>query len=505
MATNKTQRHRTTIGVMAPLMIGDPSNLTCDFSLKAWAEFEGWLATLAGKSRKPDYVSVDVWMGHVNPEENVFQFGYYRHLFEVIINHGFKILPIMSFHQCGGNIGDTVYQAVPQWLWKVMAAAIPSGDVNDLKFVSEYGNASIEYPSPWAIEYAVPYFSKMMVKFQEEFADLKDEIVEVNVSCGPAGELRSPAYNSHDANDKNHAENNVAGYPHRGTLQMYSNMAKACFRAWVLKKYGTLEEVAKAWGRDVATLPAMIIPPADTERFFGNNEAKNTQYGRDVFDFYHESLLENTGRKVIGAAIAVFGAEDAAFCGIPIGFKVPGVHWGMGVWEKGAIKFGNRFPELTAGLIRTSDDWSPETGAGYGSIISLFKGLQATSPRSPLVVHFTCLEMGDGREGPDKQSLAHSLVCWFGEEAKRQGVLVKGENALNFTLADSSAWELIRSVLKPADGSPKPKGWKGLYSGLTILRVSDVQEGVAASELAKTLEFVGSPVNASVSELKEAS
>ena len=499
MSSIKNLRHRTTIGVMAPLMIGDPANLNCDFSVKEWAQYEGWLETLENSARKPEYVSVDVWMGWVNPEEDAWQFGYYRHLFEVTIAHGFKVLPIMSLHQCGGNIGDTVYQPVPAWLWKAMATKIPSGDVNDLKFVSEYGNASIEYPSPWAIDYALPYFRKMMSKFQAEFADLKEHFVEVNVSCGPAGELRYPSYNSHDANDKNHAGDNVAGYPHRGTLQMYSSVAKTAFRAWVLKKYGTLDEVAKAWVRDVATLPAMIIPPADTKRFFDNNEAKTTQYGRDVFDFYHESLLES-GRKVIGEAIAEFGAEGAAFSGIPIGAKVPGVHWGMGVWEKDAVKFGNRFPELTAGLIQTSVDWSAETGFGYSSIVGLFKELQAKSPLSPLVVHFTCLEMADGREGPAKQSLAHSLVCWFGEECKRQNVTLKGENALNFTLADPASWTNIRSVLKPAGD-----GEEGLYSGLTILRVCDVVEGVAADELQKTLEFVGAPANSIAPELKEAS
>jgi hypothetical protein len=90
--------------------------------------------------------------------------------------------------------------------------------------------------------------------------------------------------------------------------------------------------------------------------------------------------------------------------------------------------------------------------------------------------------MGDGREGADKQSLAHTMVCYFGEEAVRQGVVAKGENALNYTLADSAAWGFMRSVLKPSAN--------GLYSGLTILRVSDVQEGVAAQELESLMEFV---------------
>ena len=474
---------KTTVGLMAPLIVGDPSNLNCEYSVEKWAEFRSWLDFKKNGKRQPTYISVDVWMGLVNPEENVFDWSYYRQLFTTIIEYGFKIVPIMSFHQCGGNIGDTVYQPFPAWLWKKMAAAANVTDISDLKYVSEYGNASIEYPSAWAIHLALPSFKQMMSEFQSQFADLTAHICELNVSCGPAGELRYPSYNSHDANDPNHSEGNVAGYPFRGTLQCYSRPAKASFLAYVLTKYETVEKVAAAWGRDVSTLPAMIIPPADTATFFGSNEARHTQYGRDVFDWYNETLF-GVGRLVIGAAIEVFGSEGAAYAGIDIGAKVPGVHWGMGEIVDGIVKLGNRFPELTAGLIRTSDNswFSDEEGRGYRPIIALFKELQATSPRSRVVVHFTCLEMADGREGADKQSLAHSMVCFFGSEAVRQGVVAKGENALNFTLAAADAWDNMRSVLKPSVN--------GLYSGLTILRVSDVQEGTASEELQKTLELV---------------
>ncbi len=476
------KNYRPTVGLMAPLIIGDPSNLNCEFSLQEWNIFRGWLKTW--DKSKPKYLSVDVWMGLANPVKGVFNFGYYRKMFETLIEHGFKIAAIMSYHQCGGNIGDTVYQPFTPWLWQEMADVSPKCDVQDLKSVSEYGNGSLEYPSPWALERAIPFFKDFNLAFMAEFADIAEHFVELNVSCGPAGEMRAASYNSHDGNDPNHQTDNVAGYPHRGTLQCYSKLAKASFLAYVLNKYGTLEKVAAAWGRELSTLPAMIIPPADTARFFGAGEASGTQYGRDFFDWYHESYL-NGGRQVVRAAIETFGAEGAAFAGIDIGAKVPGVHWGMGVIEDGAVKLGNRYPELTAGLIRTSDDWSTdEGGRGYRSILSLFVELQGLSPRSEIVVHFTCLEMGDGREGPEKQSLAHTLVCWFGQEAQRQGVIAKGENALNFTLADSAAWDLIRSVLKPSEN--------GLYYGLTVLRISDVVSGVPLRELGKVLALVES-------------
>ena len=157
----------------------------------------------------------------------------------------------------------------------------------------------------------------------------------------------------------------------------------------------------------------------------------------------------------------------------------------MGTITKDGVKLEGRFPELTAGIIPAKvDEWeSDDLGRGYRSVLSLFKELQTLSPLSPLVVHFTCLEMADG--GHEAKSLAHTLVRWFGEEAKRQGIIVKGENALNFTIHSHAAWKRIRSVLKP---SPH-----GLYSGLTILRITDVAHGVASEELDKTLEFVEEP------------
>ncbi len=100
------------------------------------------------------------------------------------------------------------------------------------------------------------------------------------------------------------------------------------------------------------------------------------------------------------------------------------------------------------------------------------------------IEHFTCLEMADGADGKKAMSLANSLVRWVGAEAKRQGVPVKGENALNFMLPIPQSWDLMRSALALP-------GQDGVYEGLTLLRINDVLgHDVCKTELGKIIALI---------------
>jgi beta-amylase len=63
---------------------------------------------------------VDVWWGTI--EANVpmqYDWSAYKALFELIVKIGLKIQAIMSFHQCGGNVGDVVNIPIPRWVLAV--------------------------------------------------------------------------------------------------------------------------------------------------------------------------------------------------------------------------------------------------------------------------------------------------------------------------------------------------------------------------------------------------
>lgn len=455
------------INVMAPLLVGDPADLGSLASQVAWNEFDSHLTIM--KQSGIEAVSTDVWWGLVEPIEGQFNWSYYDQLSDHIIKAGLKWVPILSLHQCGGNVGDTSNVPIPAWIWAKLAAKAAASSADAVKFVSEQGNSSAEYVSFWATHLALSSYRALMTAFQAHFAAKASHIAEVNVSLGPAGELRYPSYNSHDKN---------TGWPTRGALQCYSSLALASFRDYIMGKYGDVNNVAEAWGDGRA-----IEPPADATLFYEQGEHL-TQYGRDLFDWYQHVLVAHA-RMMLLAARGIFDASGAAFAGIDIGAKIPGIHWLVGTVSDGVVTLGSRLAELNAGLIRTSsiEEWShDDQGRGYRPLLKFFAELQQKG-RSRVVLHFTCLEMPDGVDGPQVQSLPKSLVTWVGDEARRQGVAIKGENALGFKLYDRASWRLMRSALAIPPQT-------GAYEGLTLLRMTDIaHSGDARDELSQILQL----------------
>jgi beta-amylase len=453
-----------TMAVMAPLVVGDPAGPDSKEERRAWKKFDKQLAK--AKRLGAQAVSTDVWWGLVWKSDGQYDWSYYNKISDHIIKAELNWVAILSTHACGGNVGDTVNVALPEQIWTKLSALV--GDPNAGKYVSELGTYSSESVECWATHLVLDDYRAFYVAFQINFASKAEHIAELNISLGPAGELRYPSY------DKDN------GYPGRGTLQCYSQLARQSFLDSVMAKYGSREGVRQAWGEF-----ENIEPPRDVDAFFAHGDHINTEYGRDFFDWYSGSLLKH-GAMVMQAAQDVFWTAGAAFAGINLGAKVPGVHWRIGHWQGDQLVFSDRLAELDAGLIRTRD-WNSSSDAshGYSPIIALFRALQTshesraiglvrdlqfaqTAPR--VVVHFTCLEMADGKN----ESLAYQLVRWVGAEAVRQGVEIKGENALNYTLYDSESWVRIRSAL-------------ALYSGLTMLRITDVVENdVARREFEET-------------------
>ncbi len=462
-----------TINVMAPLLVGTPTDMGSEASRNECEAFKGWLRD--AKARGIRGVSIDVWWGLVEPTEGNYSWGYYRQLFQMIADAGLKVVPILSTHQCGGNVGDGKnFVPIPEWVWPKLAKMVPSGKVEAVQYVSEKGNACAEVVSAFATHLILDTYRALFKAFAAEFADMAEHIAEINISLGPAGELRYASYKDDDNSN----------WPNRGALQCYSELAIASFRTWVLEKYGVESEVAKAWGF-AEMEPEDVAPPADAGDFFKRKQHVKTVYGRDLMQWYHETLLKH-GRMVMSVALGVFDTDSSAFKGVEIGAKIPGVHWRMGEWIDGKVVLADRLAEIPAGLICVdAAHWaSDELGRGYKSIVSLFAELNSLATYARVVLHFTCLEMPDGADGKKALSLANSLVRWVGAEAKRQGVPIKGENALNFTLPVPQSWDLMRSALALP-------GQDGVYEGLTLLRITDVlQSDVCKAELEKIIQLI---------------
>ncbi|MCH8529907.1 MAG: family 14 glycosylhydrolase [Saccharospirillum sp.] len=434
-----------TTNAMAPLELTDSNQ---------WNAFQWQLQE--AESYGLDGISVDVWWGKVEAAgDNQFDWSYYDAIFDTIINAGLKIVPIMSFHQCGGNVGDDCNIPIPGWFWSQAANQNAGISESDLRYKSELGNYSWETVSLWADDYVLDQYVEFMQAFQARYAHLADHIIELNISMGPAGELRYPSYNQHD--DNGGPNSWLAQYPNRGTLQGYGRLAVEDFRDWAQGKYGTLSALNNAWGTSLGGW-TQINPPSNASFFFDNQDHLNTQYGRDFIRWYHESLTEH-GTRMIDAALQGF---DGALSDIELGMKIPGIHWQIGNPNNGV----RRVPEITAGLIPTDIAFdSPATGHGYNSMIGTTQ--TGSDPSRNVVLHFTALEMNnqDWDGGSLAYSRAQDLVFWVGDAAGALGVDLKGENALAGGVQTDTGWDNIENAFT----------WTS-YNGLTVLRLSNVTE-----------------------------
>lgn len=87
-----------------------------------------------------DGVMIDVWWGIVESKgPNQYDWTAYRSLFKIIQECGLKLQAIMSFHQCGGNVGDSVNIPLPSWILKI-------GESNpDIFYTNRSGTRNKEY------------------------------------------------------------------------------------------------------------------------------------------------------------------------------------------------------------------------------------------------------------------------------------------------------------------------------------------------------------------------
>ncbi|MFZ2411906.1 MAG: family 14 glycosylhydrolase [Candidatus Methanoperedens sp.] len=438
-----------TANVMAPLHI----DLTNQSDVAA---FQSQMTSV--KNIGANAVSVDVWWGLVEGQaDQKFDWSYYDSVFQMIVNSGLKVQPIMSFHQCGGNVGDTYDMPIPNWIWQI---AGPGG-----KYISEqYDPGNPEIVSVWAQnnQDVLEQYYQFMDAFEQHFAKYAGNIQAINVSCGPAGELRYPSYNSYSANGKTWGR----GYPTRGYLQCYSAQAVSSFQNAMAKKYGNISSLNNAWGTSLSSFSS-VNPPGDGDDFFQITNPKayiNGQYGKDFIEWYNSELVRH-GQEMLSQAISAF---DKQFVGIELEIKIPGVHWEMSDPNM------PRSAEVCAGLLANNfyifgRQNNPPGGSEYLPILNMVRQLENSTGRN-MLVYFTCLEMSNGDLNNSPYSQASALVFWVGSNAGNIGLTIKGENALSpnggSTWDQGGFWWNINNALAYSS-----------YTGITILRIGDVSSG----------------------------
>lgn len=380
------------------------------------------------KSINIDGVMVDCWWGIVEAQApQQYNWSGYKRLFEIVRDLKLKLQVVMSFHECGGNVGDDVYIPLPEWVTEI-------GHRNpDIYFTDREGRRNHECLT-WgidkervlrgrtAVEAYFDYMRSFRIEFDEFFVDRV--ISEIEIGLGPCGELRYPSYPAKHS----------WRYPGIGEFQ--------CYDKYLMKNLRRAAEVRghSFWGRGPDNAGSYNSSPHETG-FFRDGGDYDSYYGRFFLKWYSQVLVDHGDR--------VLSLANLAFEGTSIAAKVSGIHW----WYKTA----SHAAELTAGF------YNPCNCDGYAPIVSMLK-------KHETALNFTCVELrtvNQNEDFPEALADPEGLVWQVLNAAWDVNIPVASENAL--PSYDRAGYNKILENAKPWND---PDGRH--LSAFTYLRLSPI-------------------------------
>ncbi|KAG8372800.1 hypothetical protein BUALT_Bualt12G0104700 [Buddleja alternifolia] len=344
------------------------------------------------KSAGVEGIMMDVWWGLVEGENpGQYNWGGYSELLEMAKKQGLKVQAVMSFHQCGGNVGDSCTIPLPKW------AVEEINKDPDLAYTDQWGRRNHEYISLGCDTLPVlkgrspiQCYSDFMRAFKDNFEHLLgDTIVEIQVGMGPAGELRYPSYPE---------QNGTWRFPGIGAFQCYDKYMINSLKA-------AAEAIGKPeWGHTGPTDAGQYNNwPEDTNFFKKGGGGWSSQYGEFFLSWYSQMLLDH-GERILQSAKGIFDNNSTK-----ISIKVAGIHWHYGT--------RSHAPELTAGYYNTRNR------DGYLPIAQMLA-------RHGAIFNFTCIEMRDHEQPQDALCAPEKLVKQVALATREARVPLAGENAL---------------------------------------------------------------------------
>ncbi|OIV94099.1 hypothetical protein TanjilG_05479 [Lupinus angustifolius] len=371
------------------------------------------VSLMALKSAGVEGVMVDAWWGLVEKDGPLkYNWNGYVELVQMLQMHGLKLQVVMSFHQCGGNVGDSCSIPLPPWVMEEISKN------PDLVYTDRSGRRNPEYISLGCDSMPVlkgrtplQVYADYMRSFRDRFKDyMGSVIVEIQVGMGPCGELRYPSYPE---------SNGTWKFPGIGEFQ--------CYDKYMIASLASAAEAVgkKEWGRSGPHDSGQYNQFPEDTGFFKREGTWNSEYGEFFLKWYSNKLLVH-GESLLASSKGIFHTS-----GVKLSGKVAGIHWHYRARSHAA--------ELTAGYYNTLHN------DGYLQIAKMLA-------RHGVVLNFTCMEMKD-REQPDHADCSpEGLVHQVKMATRIAGAELAGENALERYDADAYAQVLLTSQSDSGNG-----------------------------------------------------
>ncbi|KAH7549712.1 hypothetical protein ACOSQ2_025640 [Xanthoceras sorbifolium] len=367
---------------------------------------------MALKSAGAEGVMVDAWWGLVEKEGPLkYNWEGYAELIHMVQKHGLKIQVVMSFHQCGGNVGDSCNIPLPPWVLEEIS------NNPDLVYTDKSGRRNPEYISLGCDTIPllkgrtpIQVYTDYMRSFRDRFREYLGGVVqEIQVGMGPCGELRYPAYPE---------SNGTWRFPGIGEFQCYDKYMRASLEA-------SAEVMGKNdWGRSGPHDSGQYNQFPEDTGFFRRDGTWKSEYGQFFMEWYAGKLIQH-GDRILAAAKGIFQGTGAKLSG-----KVAGIHWHYRTRSHAA--------ELTAGYYNTRNR------DGYLQIAQMLA-------KHGVVLNFTCMEMKD-REQPEHANCSpEGLVRQVKMATRTAGVELAGENALE--RYDAGSYEQVLATSRSDSGN----------------------------------------------------
>lgn len=329
-------------------------------------------------------VMSDVWWGIVEQQPGQYDWSGYKELFQLVRESGLHLQAVMSFHQCGGGVGDTITVELPKWAKDAVSK------------LDGFFTGSNGFQNPYYISFSVDdvvitdrtpiqIYRDFMQSFRDTFSEFIEDgtINEIQVGMGPAGEAKYPAY----------------------PLQRWTYCGIGEFQCYDKNAQKQLAEAAEKaghpeWAYGPENAGNFNSKPPSSTGFFGEGENNyQSEFGKFFLGWYSD-MLKTHVEKVLSVARDVFGS-------LPIAGKIAGIHW----WYNDVTHAA----EVTAGYYNIN---------GHDAYEELAQVFAKTGAR----MDFTCLEMS----GTDNScaSTPEAVVEQAYNGADAAGIEKCGENAL---------------------------------------------------------------------------